>query len=109
MAKIVYDTKDLSTAGTAVQLSTLAGRYRKITYRAAVTNLGIVYIGNSDVDASTSPPTAGFPIEPGEDVTVDLGGLFQDNGLPESAALNLVYGDSTVATDDVSFVAVMIG
>ena len=108
MAVIEAKTVDLGSAGASTQLSALVGRYKKITYRALATNAGLIYIGTIGIDATASPPT-GFPIEPGEDVVVDLGGLVQDTGLPESAALNAAYGSAVNANDDVSFIAIMKG
>ena len=108
MATIEAKTIDLGSAGASTRLSTLKGRYRKITYRALATNAKVIYIGTTGIDATASPPT-GFPIEPGEDFTVDLAGLFQDTGLPESSALNAVYGSAVNANDDVAFIAIMIG
>lgn len=108
MATIEAKTIDAGNAGASTQLSTLAVRYKKITYRGLATNKGVVYIGTTGINASSDPPT-GFPVEPGEDVTVDLAGLVQASNLPESAALDAVYVSPVNANDDIAFIAILTG
>jgi hypothetical protein len=75
----------VTTAGTAVQLST--GAIKTVTIRALETNTGKIYIGTSSVTSSN-----GFQLGSGETVSLDI------------ASLGSIYVNSTVNGEGVSWI-----
>lgn len=59
--------KTVTTAGTRVQVSTVAGTWvRGLVIKAAAGNAGIVYVG----DVTVSATVGGYPLAAGESITV---------------------------------------
>jgi len=85
--KIIFGRKAVTTAGTAVIL--LAATITDtLTIKALAGNAGDIYVGNSTVDS-----TNGFPLSPGETVSLDI----------DHNADN-VYIDAATSGDGVAFI-----
>jgi hypothetical protein len=63
-----FDHGRLSSIGaTALRLTTIEKRAAKgVEIKAAVTNTGTLYVGNSDVTADAADATSGFPLHAGD-------------------------------------------
>jgi hypothetical protein len=63
-----FDHGRKSSVGTSVvPLTTVGGKAaRGVQVKAAVSNTGTVYVGNSDVTADSADATDGFPLAPGD-------------------------------------------
>lgn len=85
----------VTTAGTAVQLSSTATPCREVVITAETDNTGIVVVGGSAVVASLST-RKGIPLSAGDSITLEINNL------------NKVYLDATVSTDGVTYLAVTV-
>ena len=64
---------NLDIDASAEQITTTSIAATKgVAVKAASTNTGILYIGNSDVTAGTTAATDGFPLSAGESVTIPV-------------------------------------
>jgi len=85
---------DIDTSAEQLVSSSVACKFG-VTVKAAATNTGTVYIGSSSsVTAGTTGSTDGFPLEPGESVTVPVNNV------------NLLYGIASVANQKVFLMGV---
>jgi hypothetical protein len=82
--------KTVTTAGTRVQLSSSSVSAKRVTISALSTNTGVVCVGGSTVVASAGTRT-GVGLQAGDYYELDI------------TNLNLVYLDSTVNGEGVSF------
>lgn len=89
-------TQTIVTSGTAVKLSAVQLSATSYIVTARNTNTGVIYLGGSNVKASTQ---TGTPLNPG-----DSSGWFPISSNSPSGRydLNLVYVDSTASGDTVS-------
>jgi len=62
---------DIDTTAEQITTTSFAAKFG-VTVKAAVDNTDTVYIGNSDVTAGTTAATDGFPLEPGESITLPV-------------------------------------
>lgn len=85
---------DIDTTAEQLVASSVACKFG-VTVKSATTNTGTVYIGaSSSVTAGTTAATDGFPLEPGESVTVPVNNI------------NLLYGIASAADQKVFLMAV---
>lgn len=94
--KIAETQKTVTTAGSSVQLSLTSFTRQVFIILALDTNLGTIYIGDSNVTASTG---LGFPLTSGEEVTLDAIKMVGTNELID---LTLLFADSTASGDKVT-------
>ncbi len=87
---LFYGVQAVATAGTAEPLAATSTPLSAglVRIRALAGNSGIVYVGDSDVDAAT-----GYPLAGGEEMLLNIGDLAD------------VYVDAAVNDDGVKFVA----
>jgi hypothetical protein len=83
--------KDVTTAGTRVQLSTSSVACRMVQVQARPENTGVVVVGSSGVVASAST-RRGIALVPGASVALRV------------TDLNKLYLDSAVSAEGVSYV-----
>lgn len=88
---IADNRKVVTTAGTAVALSTSAARVGSVAITAETDNTGLIVVGGSTVVAALAT-RRGVPLSPGDTITLDIDQLSD------------VYIDSTVNGDGVTFV-----
>jgi len=62
---------DIDTTAEQITTTSFAAKFG-VTVKSAATNTDTVYIGNSDVTAGTTAATDGFPLEPGESITLPV-------------------------------------
>lgn len=62
---------DIDTAAEQITSTSFACKFG-VTLKADITNTGIVYVGNSDVTASGTAATDGFPLSAGETLTLEV-------------------------------------
>ena len=62
---------DIDTSAEQITSTSFACKFG-VTVKSAVDNTDTVYIGNSDVTAGTTAATDGFPLEPGESITLPV-------------------------------------
>ena len=62
---------DIDTTAEQITTTSFAAKFG-VTVKSAVDNTDTVYIGNSDVTAGTTAATDGFPLEPGESITLPV-------------------------------------
>lgn len=62
---------DIDTTAEQITTTSFSAKFG-VTVKAAVDNTDTVYIGNSDVTAGTTAATDGFPLEPGESITLPV-------------------------------------
>lgn len=85
---------DIDTTAEQLVSASVACKFG-VTVKAATTNTGTVYIGaSSSVTAGTNDSTDGFPLEPGESVTIPVNNI------------NLLYGIASVVNQKVFLMAV---
>lgn len=82
----------VTTAGTAVQLSTSTSRIVAVMIQAETDNTGYIVVGDSTVVAALAT-RKGIALAAGDSVTLDV------------SQLSTVYIDSTVNTDGVTYIA----
>jgi hypothetical protein len=87
---LIQGVKDVTTAGTRVQLSSVSQPCREVLVIAKRTNAGRIYVGNSSVSST--------------DYGADLGAK-ESVSIPV-ANLNLIYIDSSVDGEGVSYLAI---
>lgn len=63
--------RDIDTAAEQITATSFACKFG-VTLKADAANTGILYIGNSDVTAGTTAATDGFPLSPGESLTLEV-------------------------------------
>ena len=85
----------VTTAGTAVALSSTASSFTALTICAETDNTGVIVVGNSDVVAVLAS-RKGIPLNAADCYTLDL-------NVGKLGNLNTVYIDSTVNTDGVTY------
>lgn len=91
---LICGRQTVTSAGTAVQLSTTPTSILEVAITAETDNTGYIVVGASDVVASLST-RKGVPLAAGGSITLGV-----DN-------LTDVYLDSTVSTDGVTYTAVV--
>ena len=62
---------DIDTTAEQITTTSFAAKFG-VTVKAAADNSGTIYIGNSDVTAGSTAATDGFPLEPGESITLPV-------------------------------------
>lgn len=62
---------DVDTSAEQITSTSFACKFG-VTLKADITNTGIIYIGNSDVTASGTAATDGFPLSAGETLTLEV-------------------------------------
>jgi hypothetical protein len=85
----------VTTAGTAVQLTTTPRTIREVVITAETDNTGIVVVGDSAVVAAVAT-RKGTPLSAGDSFTVEVSDLAN------------VFIDATVSTDGVTYTAVIV-
>ena len=83
--------KKVTTAGTAVQVSTTSIPCRKVLIQACPENTGTVVVGASTVVAA-SGTRRGYALVPGQDVVLAV------------TDVNKLYADATVSGEGISYV-----
>ncbi len=63
--------QDIDTTAEQITSTSFACKFG-VTVKADITNTGIIYIGNSDVTASGTAATDGFPLSAGETLTLEV-------------------------------------
>lgn len=63
--------RDIDTSAEQITSTSFACKFG-VTIKSDIANTGIVYIGNSDVTAGTTAATDGFPLSPGESLTLEV-------------------------------------
>lgn len=63
--------RDIDTSAEQITSTSFACKFG-VTLKADIANTGILYIGNSDVTAGTTAATDGFPLSPGESLTLEV-------------------------------------
>ena len=96
-AQIRTGQATVTTAGTAVQLSTTSTIARRLKVKALAGNTGNVYVGDSDVSSTT-----GWELDGGEEI------IFDDNtsvprGSEKEFDLSTTYVDAATNGDKVMF------
>jgi hypothetical protein len=86
---ILNGQSTVTTAGTQVQLNSTSTGVVTVSIKALSTNTGVIYVGDSNVSSSN-----GRELQIGESIDIDI------------ANLNLIYIDSSVNGEGVSYVAV---
>lgn len=88
-ATTVYNGKTtVTTAGVRVVLASSTS-VKSITIKAATTNTGLIYVGNSTVSSSN-----GFELASGDSISIDISNL------------NILYIDSSTNSQSVTYIAV---
>lgn len=106
MAKYVQRTVRLVAAGNPQQLSTSGESVLSITFTAAPTNTGTLYVGDLTTDKDATPPQ-GKTLVPGQVKTVKPSDFHQDDGLPHTVPLSSFWFDGTVSDDDLEYFALV--
>lgn len=83
----------VTTAGTAVQLSTTSVPFREVTICAETDNTGLITVGGSDVVAALAT-RKGIPLYASDCYTLSY---------PQGSDLTTIYIDTTVNTDGVTY------
>ena len=91
---LICGRQTVTSAGTAVQLSTTPTSILEVAITAETDNTGIIVVGGSTVVASLST-RRGTPLQAGETVVLGVNDLAK------------VYLDTTVNTDGVTYTAVV--
>ncbi len=63
--------QDIDTTAEQITSTSFACKFG-VTLKADITNTGIIYVGNSDVTASGTAATDGFPLSAGETLTLEV-------------------------------------
>lgn len=63
--------QDIDTTAEQITSTSFACKFG-VTVKADITNTGIIYVGNSDVTASGTAATDGFPLSAGETLTLEV-------------------------------------
>lgn len=82
--------KVVTTAGTRVQLSTVAVKCRSVSITAETDNTGVMTVGGSTVIAALAT-REGIPLAAGATTTLDINNL------------SVIYLDTTVSGDGVTY------
>lgn len=106
MAKYVQKTVRLAAAGSPQQISTGTEDVLSITFTAAPTNTGTLYVGDKDADKDGTPPQ-GKTLLPGQVKTVKPSDFYQNDGLPHTTPLSSFWFDGTVSEDDLEYFALV--
>ena len=97
MALVLIDTVDIPTAGTRVQLSTLANSVVSVTFKARNGNTGSIYIGTSNVAS-----TKGFELRTNESL------VFNFVAKVVSVPMSTWYADTATNGNDVDIAAMLL-
>ena len=89
---------NVSSAGTAVQISNITNRVKFVQFKALAGNSGLAYVGVSDVSASL-----GYELSAGNTVELNFG---EFGG---SVPANIFYVDAATNNDKVCWLMVMEG
>ena len=89
-SKIGVGNKTVTTAGTAVQVSSTSIRCSKLEITALETNAGVITVGDSNVVAAVAT-RKGTPLGPGDTLTMNIHDVSK------------IYIDSTVSADKISY------
>ena len=89
---------NVSSAGTAVQISNITNRVKFVQFKALAGNSGLAYVGVSDVSASL-----GYELSAGNTVELNFG---EFGG---SVPSNVFYVDAASNNDKVSWVMILEG
>ena len=104
MARIIADSVDIPSAGSAVQLSSVGEHVLSITFKGTALNKGLVYIGDITVAAAV-----GLSLEPGESIPLPAALFMQETGDPHTVLLSDIYIDAANSGDDIEYVAMVTG
>jgi len=91
-------TTNVSSAGTAVQVSNVTNRVKYIRFKALAGNSGLVYVGEADVSASN-----GFELSATNTVELNFG---EFGG---SVPANVFYVDAASNNDKVCWTTILEG
>ena len=89
---------NVSSAGTAVQISNITNRVKFVQFKALAGNSGLAYVGVSDVSASL-----GYELSAGNTVELNFG---EFGG---SVPANIFYVDAATNNDKVSWSMILEG
>ena len=89
---------NVSSAGTAVQVSNVTNRVKWIRFKALSANSGLAYMGVSDVSASL-----GYELSAGNEVELNFG---EFGG---SVPANIFYVDAATNNDKVTWAMILEG
>jgi len=89
---------NVSSAGTAVQVSNVTNRVKWIRFKAVAANSGLAYMGVSDVSASL-----GYELSAGNEVELNFG---EFGG---SVPANIFYVDAATNNDKVTWAMILEG
>ena len=85
---VINGKKSVTTAGTAVSLAS-STTCKSVTVKALISNTGLIYVGATGVSSSD-----GFELSAGDSLSLDISNL------------NLIYINSSVNSEGVSYIAV---
>ena len=95
MASIDFNTTDVPTAGTRVQISSSLSQVKAIEFHARSGNTGAIYVGDSTVSS-----TSGRELRPGEVLALSFG----DASIP----FNVFYLDSATNGNDCDWTVLFV-
>jgi|TARA_Y100000310_G_scaffold310744_1_gene356289 hypothetical protein len=96
--RVDQGTTNVSSAGTAVQISNITNRVKFVQFKALAGNSGLAYVGVSDVSASL-----GYELSAGNTVELNFG---EFGG---SVPANIFYVDAATNNDKVCWLMIMEG
>ncbi len=102
MARIVSNSINVGTAGTAVQISSTPERVLSIIFKARSGNTGNAYVGDVTVAAAV-----GLELLPGEEISIPVAENRQATNIPHTVLLSDFYVDVATNNDDVDFFALV--
>jgi len=94
-SRFIFGTKDVASAGTAVQVDGTGHRIKSILLIAHSDNVGRIFYGGADVSSSTQKGLAAT-----ESITVDAGDR------DSSFKITEIFIDAATDNDGVDFIAV---
>jgi len=89
ITSITGGTRTVTTAGTAVQLTSASTPCKSVIIQGDVDNTGTIYVGGSDVDSTTQN---GYALDSSAPIAIEI-----DN-------LNKIYIDATSSGEKVGFI-----
>ena len=96
--RVDQGTTNVSSAGTAVQISNITNRVKFVQFKALAGNSGLAYVGVSDVSASL-----GYELSAGNTVELNFG---EFGG---SVPANIWYVDAATNNDKVCWMFILEG
>lgn len=99
MASLINGLVTVTTSGTSVQFTTADTPIKSITVHAPSTNTNNMFVGNSTVTTTNTPP-----ITPGSDLTI----TFSTHAEQTAGDLKDLWLDAAVNGETVTYLAVLL-